>query len=357
MAGRAYAERRDRSGYVRSLRLSLSALVIVGTSLNGQGIAAAQAQSLLEAPSALLLPAAAFPAGAPQESQAQQTALPSPVQPSGQAGSSPAPPPGSPQAATPGGTALNAASRGNKSSQTSAANQPSAALPRCPRQGLNGTILFLPGKDYGPCQEQNPLQFIVDAGPVRPLTAREKGHLAVHGVVDPFNLATVTGFSAITIASDSHTAYGPGFRGFGKLAGYSFAGDVQGEFIGTFAIPVLTHEDPRYHRMPDAGISRRVLHAVVHTYVTQHDNGTLMPNYSALLGYPISAAISNLYVPGLQTNVRATAQRVAVGIVTDPAGAMIAEFLPDVAKHIHIHVIFMQQILNQVANTPAGTPP
>lgn len=326
--------------------------MIAGTWLSAQRLAAVQVQSLPEAPSALLVPP-----GDPEESDAQQLEPQSVGQPPGrQAGSVPAAE-ASPQAANaPAGSTADTPAQGKNASQAHPANQAaSAMLPRCPRQGLIGTILFLPGKDYGPCQEQNSLQFIVDSGTVRPLTPRQKTRLAVHGIVDPFNLATIAGFSAIAIASDSHTAYGPGFRGFGKLTGYSFAGDVQGEFIGTVAIPILTHEDPRYHRMPNAGIPRRILHAVVHTYVTQHDNGSLMPNYSALLGYPIGAAISNLYVPGLQTNVPATAQRVAVGIATDPVGAMIAEFLPDVARRIHIHVIFMQQILNQVANTPTGT--
>ena len=318
MGHRAQRNRKEPSNRRLCFRVLLGALGLFSGSLG------AQAQSLPDAPSALLL------------STAAQSATPGSSNPREQA---------APQTAAP------------PSARTNAANQAaSALLPRCPPQGLSGTILFLPGKVSAPCEEQNPLQFIIDAGPVRPLTPTQKGVLAAKGVLDPFNLITIAGFSAITIAANPHTAYGPGLEGFGTLAGYSLLGDIQGEFIGTYAIPVLTHEDPRYHRLPGRAFSRRLEHAIVHTYVTQHDDGSLMPNYSTLLGYPIDAEISNLYVPGLQTNGPATAERIALAVGTDPVGAIIAEFLPDVAKHIHIHVIFMQQILNQVATGEYTTP-
>jgi hypothetical protein len=265
-------------------------------------------------------------------------------------------------AATPASTNAQKTDKAKESDQTPAQSRQteqeesdqraSARLPACPMAGLEGTILFLPGTSHDPCQEENQLQFIVETGHTKPLTASQKGMLAVRGVVDPFNLLSIGFFSSITIAENSHTAYGPGFRGAGRLTGYSLVGDVQGEFFGTFLIPAVTHEDPRYRRMPGAPFSRRIAHALVHTIVTQHDDGSLMPNYSALLGYPIGNELSNLYVPGLQTNGPATAKRILVGIATDPVGQIVAEFLPDVAKRIHIRVIFVQQILNQVALDP-----
>jgi hypothetical protein len=81
-----------------------------------------------------------------------------------------------------------------------------------------------------------------------------------------------------------------------------------------------------------------------------------MPNYATLLTYPISAEISNLYVPGIQTNAASTARRVAIGLATDPAGSIVAEFLPDVARRIHVHIVFVQEILNQaILGSPTTT--
>ena len=40
----------------------------------------------------------------------------------------------------------------------------------------------------------------------------------------------------------------------------------------------------------------------------------------------------------------------------DPVNNIINEFLPDVAKRIHVRIIFVQQILNNVAATQGGLP-
>jgi hypothetical protein len=68
------------------------------------------------------------------------------------------------------------------------------------------------------------------------------------------------------------------------------------------------------------------------------------------LGYPIGAELSNCYVPGIHADQASTVARIATGLATDPANNLITEFLPDVAKHINIRIIFVQRILNQVAS-------
>jgi hypothetical protein len=204
----------------------------------------------------------------------------------------------------------------------------------------------------GECKIENPLQEIISSRNSPPLTPKLKGYLAIRNVADPFNLLTIGAYSGIVIAVDSHTAYGPGFEGWGRLAGYSLLEDMQSEFFGTFAIPSLVHEDPRYHRMTQGTIKRRIGHALIHTIISQHDDGTPMLNYATLLTYPISAELSNLYVPGIAVNGPSTAKRILAGYATDPVGPLIAEFLPDIAKHIHIRIVFVQEILQQVANRP-----
>ena len=47
--------------------------------------------------------------------------------------------------------------------------------------------------------------------------------------------------------------------------------------------------------------------------------------------------------------MRLTVKRVSIGLATDPSGTIVAEFLPDAARHTHIHVISVQEILNQVS--------
>lgn len=306
----------DRNGAV--LTLSPAACVLCLSVLFAPACASAIAQDLPDSPGTLLLQSSA--SQAPTSPSLQRSAPPA-------ASAQAASPPKLPLCEIPAQTTSPEA---NASEQSMAATQP-------------------------PCRKENPIQPIVTTRQVRPLTPREKGELAFRDTVDPFNLVTIIGYSGLAVAINPHSPYGPSFEGWGRLSGYSLVEDAQGEFFGTFLISSLTHEDPRYHRIPNAPFKRRLLHALAHTWVSQHDDGTPMPNYDTLLTYPISAELSNLYVPGVPTRLSATAQRVAVGLATDPSGTIVAEFLPDVARHIHIHVIFIQEILNQVVT--GGTSP
>jgi len=191
---------------------------------------------------------------------------------------------------------------------------------------------------------------------VKPLTPGEKAWLAAHNLLDPFNLLTIGGEAAISVAADSHSAYGPGFPGWGRYTGVSFTQDMTGEFFGTFLIPSLVHQDPHYHREPKASIKHRIAHAALQVLWTQGDNGRGMINYANLAGSAIDGAISNLYVPGQQTRFSASASRYAIGLATDPIDNYITEFLPDVARHVRVKTVVLQRIIDQVARTDSSAP-
>lgn len=217
-----------------------------------------------------------------------------------------------------------------------------------PRKSNSETDATQPGRT--PCPETaNPYTPFLNSTAPAPLTRAQKAVLAVHNFQDPGNLASIVYISALAIGTDAHTVYGPGWKGFGENVGYRIVRNATGEFVGTFLIPSLTHQDPRYHRMPDASISHRILHAVSHTVIAQGDNGTHMLNYAVLVGTPIRAEIANLYVPGVQCNLPGTAQRVLNSYATHPIDDLITEFLPDVARHVHVRALFLQRILNNVS--------
>jgi hypothetical protein len=195
----------------------------------------------------------------------------------------------------------------------------------------------------------------LDGPQVKPMTPKEKAWLAVRNIADPFNGITILGSSAIAVAANSHSAYGPGMTGWGKYVGVSYSQDMTGEFIGTFVIPSIAHQDPHYHRMPGATTKRRIAHVMYQVFWTQGDNGKGMLNYADLVGFGIDDEIGNLYVPGRETNARSSLERYATALATAPIGNAVTEFLPDVARHIHIQVVVIQQIINQVAQTGKAT--
>jgi hypothetical protein len=207
----------------------------------------------------------------------------------------------------------------------------------------------------GPCSSLvYPYQKFLGTDVIIPMTWEEKGYLALHDLADPANFVTIIGISAIAVAADSHSAYGPGFKGFGKSVGVSYLQDVTGQFFGAFAFPVLFHQDPRYFRMPKAPLTKRIIYSVSRTVISRHDDGSPMPNYSVLLNYPIGAVLANQYVPGVHNDASSTVTRIATGYALDPVNNLLNEFLPDVASHVHVRIIFVQRILNNIANGTNG---
>jgi hypothetical protein len=202
-----------------------------------------------------------------------------------------------------------------------------------------------------PCTELiYPYQRFLTSNIVIPMTWQQKGYLALHDLADPVNFGTILGISAITVGADSHSAYGPGLKGFGKSVGVSYLQDATGQFFGAFAIPVIAHQDPRYFRMPHARFTKRLVYSISRTVVSRSDSGKSMPNYATLLTYPISAELSNLYVPGIHPDGPSTVARIFTGYALDPINGLINEFLPDVASHVHVRIIIVQRILNNVAS-------
>ena len=213
-----------------------------------------------------------------------------------------------------------------------------------------------PIQNLPPCLPSPLINFyqrFINGPEIKPLTPKEKARLAARNVLDPFNAVTIAGNAAIAIGSDSHSAYGPGLPGFWKYTGVSYTEDLTSEFFGTFLIPSIFHQDPHYHRMPHAPIPRRILNAIAQVGWTKSDTGKGMLNYSTLVASPIDAEIADLYVPGIHSNLPSTAARVVTGWALAPTDNFVTEFLPDVARRIHVQIVFVQQIINQVSSPGA----
>jgi hypothetical protein len=213
--------------------------------------------------------------------------------------------------------------------------------------------------DSAPCKMTWAKRYdiFVDGPHDKPLTAKDKAWLAARNVADPINNITILVTSAIAVGSDSHSPYGPGMAGWGRNVGVNFTQGLTGEFVGTFLISSIAHQDPHYHRMPNAGIPRRVGHGILQVVWTQGDNGKGMLNYSNLVGFAIEDEISNFYVPGRQTNASATALRYASALAFTPIGNFVTEFVPDVSRHIHVQNVIIQRIINQVARSESPGEP
>jgi hypothetical protein len=201
---------------------------------------------------------------------------------------------------------------------------------------------------------QNPLRPFATP-PVTRLSPRGKLHLAVYDLTNPGNLAAVAANAVYTVATDAHGPYGPGFNGFRRNVQVSLAGEASFEMIGTFGVCTVVHQDPRYMRLPHASPVRRLVHAIAHVAIAQSDSGRAMPNLENLVTSYATAELANLYVPGIDSSAASTNRRILTGFATDPIGNILAEFLPDLASHVHVRIVLMQRLLNQMSSGQQGS--
>jgi hypothetical protein len=183
-----------------------------------------------------------------------------------------------------------------------------------------------------------------------PLGARGKFRLAMANTFDPFGIAVTAADAGISTAtSDEKSAFGAGGAGFGRRFGMSMADTASGEFFSTFLVSTIFHQDPHYHRYPDAPTGKRIAYALSRVIITRSDSGKPMFNFAEFLGTAASSSFENSYHFERDESPGATSQRVFVSIGSDAAWNLMTEFLPDIAKHINPRIILLRRLAEKAA--------
>ena len=257
-----------------------------------------------------------------------------------------------------GWIAVNAAGVMGEPWESRSQMPPRSCLPRQPRQRPRMLRKLCPIRAEPPAEAVDFFKRFLTGPADQADDPQDKAWLAARNVMDPFNALTILFSSAITIGTNSHSAYGPGMPGFARNVGVSFTQDMTGEFFNTFLIPSIVHQDPHYHRMAHGSIPRRACHAALQVLWTQGDNGKGMVNYGNLVGFGDRRRDQQPLRPGAADESSRQSERYAIGIASSPIDNFVSEFVPDVASHIHVQVVVIQRIINQVAKTGgAGSSP
>ncbi len=166
------------------------------------------------------------------------------------------------------------------------------------------------------------------------LSSVQKFQLAFKSVTDPFTFVAAGIDAGLSQWENEYPGYGQGGSGYGKRLGASYADTFDGTMIGNALFPTLLHQDPRYFRKGSGGFIRRVLYAASTTVICKGDNGRWQPNYSNLLGNVAAGGIANLYYPPADRGAGLTFERAFTVSAEGAAGAILAEFWPDVSQRL-----------------------
>jgi hypothetical protein len=125
--------------------------------------------------------------------------------------------------------------------------------------------------------------------------------------------------------------YGRGMEGFGKRLGALMADRAAGNFLGSFLLPTLLHQDPRYFRL-GAGLPllHRLGYALSRVVITRKDNGGNTFNSSLVLSTLLVKSLTNAYYPQQERGFSPMMNRVGGSLLGSAQSFALVEFLPDI---------------------------
>lgn len=170
-----------------------------------------------------------------------------------------------------------------------------------------------------------------------PLTVSQKAGLWVKNSVSVSAFLGSAVGAGIGQATNSPSGYGQGAEGYGKRFGALMAEHATTEFAGTFVIPSLTRQDPRYFVHGQGTFGARLGHALSRVVVAPNDNGGYGFNWGGVLGPLVGETVANAYLPVHEQTGARTAQRYAGEIAVKAGTNVLREFWPDIFKHLGLH--------------------
>jgi hypothetical protein len=133
-------------------------------------------------------------------------------------------------------------------------------------------------------------------------------------------------FATISQYSGYGPRYGSGPVAFSKRFA-SYSGSIaSSNFFAGALLPAVFHQDPRYFRKDRGSASSRLLYAVRAAVVTHSDSGDLAFNVSGVLGFGMSAALSNAWYPQSSLSFGHTMQRFGIKVALGAAYNVLREF-------------------------------
>jgi len=170
-----------------------------------------------------------------------------------------------------------------------------------------------------------------------PLTVGQKAELFVKNSVAPSAFLGAAAGAGIGQATNSPSGYGQGAEGYGKRFGALMATHATTEFVGTFVIPSIARQDPRYFIHGEGTFGQRLGHALSRVVVAPNDNGGYGFNWGGVIGPLAGETVANSYLPVHEQTGARTAERYGVEMAVKAGTNVMREFWPDIFKKLKPH--------------------
>jgi hypothetical protein len=189
------------------------------------------------------------------------------------------------------------------------------------------------------------------------LDSRQKLELAVDETVAPSRFLGSAFTAGIGQARDALPGYGQGWNGYGKRIGSSVASNASSHLFGTFLLPSMLRQDPRYFVKLYGTTSQRIGYAVRRVVVTRTDSGGRAFNWSQVLGGLMAEALANSYLPDGERTTGKTFSRFGIRIGFGALDNVVKEYWPTIFRSLRISKLTPSERSDPGTVTPPVGPP
>jgi len=190
-----------------------------------------------------------------------------------------------------------------------------------------------------------------------PLSSRQKLELAVDETIAPSRFAGSAFTSAIGQARNALPGYGQGWSGYGKRFGSSVASNASSHLFGTFLLPSMLHQDPRYFVKLFGGPRNRILYAISRVVVTRTDDGRDVFNWSGIFGGLMAEELANSYLPDGERTAGKTFSRFGFRVGFGALDNVVKEYWPTIFRSLRITKLAPERGSDPGTVTPPVGPP
>ncbi len=168
----------------------------------------------------------------------------------------------------------------------------------------------------------------------QPLLPKQKFQLFISDSVSPAAFLGAAFGAGIGQARDSLPGYGQGAEGYGKRFGASLATGASAQFFGTFLLPSLLRQDPRFFVRGTGSLLQSVRYGLRRLVITRADAGGDVINWSGLVGPLAAQGLANTYLPDDERTAAKTFQRYGTYLALRAGVNVAKEYWPTISKKL-----------------------
>ena len=181
----------------------------------------------------------------------------------------------------------------------------------------------------------------------KPLSSGQKFKLFVDQTIAPSTFVSATAVSASRQAENTYPGYGQEWGGYGKRFGAAMTNSASTNFLGTYLIPSLLHQDPRYFFTLREGFRRKFTYALTRQVITRTDDGRETFNWSRVIGVIGAESIANIYLPPEERTVGKTFERSGIRFGIGVGTSLLKEYWPLIFKSLGLSAVYPSGQPNQ----------